>query len=75
MQSWDRGWDEFLDYAKIPFDAKRFFRWETTAIGTGAAGGFDLHAIERQSHTITDSHGPNKTSVPGDLNIGKTCDA
>jgi predicted dehydrogenase len=64
--------DAFLGYApKIPFDAKRFFRWRNYKdYGTGAAGDLIVHLLT-SVHTITDSHGPTKIFSAGDLKYWK----
>ncbi|GAB3219861.1 Gfo/Idh/MocA family oxidoreductase [Algoriphagus aestuariicola] len=64
--------DTFLGYApKVPFDAKRFFRWRNYSdYGTGAAGDLIVHLLTTV-HTITDSKGPNKIFGAGDLKYWK----
>ena len=64
--------DTFLGYApKVPFDAKRFFRWRNYSdYGTGAAGDLIVHLLTTV-HTLTDSKGPNKIFSAGDLKYWK----
>jgi predicted dehydrogenase len=64
--------DTFLGYApKVPFDAKRFFRWRNYSdYGTGAAGDLIVHLLT-SVHTLTDSKGPNKIFSAGDLKYWK----
>ncbi len=64
--------DAFLGHApKVPFDAKRFFRWRNyNDYGTGAAGDLIVHLLTTV-HTLTDSKGPNKIFSAGDLKYWK----
>jgi predicted dehydrogenase len=64
--------DTFLGYApKVPFDAKRFFRWRNYgAYGTGAAGDLIVHLLTG-IHTITGSTGPSKISSFANLKLWK----
>jgi predicted dehydrogenase len=64
--------DTFLGHApKVPFDAKRFFRWRNFKdYGTGAAGDLIVHLLTG-IHTMTDSLGPNKIFSAGGLKLWK----
>ncbi|RBL88732.1 Gfo/Idh/MocA family protein [Chitinophaga flava] len=60
--------DAFLkDTAKVPFDAKRFFRWRNyQAYGTGIPGDLFVHLISGL-HFITGSLGPTSIYASGNL--------
>ncbi|MGN7822530.1 Gfo/Idh/MocA family protein [Chitinophaga sp. 22536] len=60
--------DTFLkDTAKVPFDAKRFFRWRNyQAYGTGIPGDLFVHLISGL-HFITGSLGPTSIYASGNL--------
>ena len=64
--------DTFLGYTpKVPFDAKRFFRWRNYSdYGTGAAGDLIVHLLT-SVHVLTGSLGPNKIFSAGDLKYWK----
>jgi predicted dehydrogenase len=56
---------------KVPFDAKRFFRWRNYKdYGTGAAGDLIVHLLTG-IHTITESKGPNMISSIANLKLWK----
>lgn len=61
-------WDTYLkDNAKIPFDAKRFFRYRNYKdYGTGIPGDLFVHLFS-ELHNITGSTGPNKIVAMGGL--------
>ncbi|NBA86793.1 Gfo/Idh/MocA family oxidoreductase [Emticicia sp. CRIBPO] len=65
-------WDTFLkDTAKMPFDAKRFFRWRNYKnYGTGVAGDLFVHLITGV-HYVLDSKGPNRIFASGGLSYWK----
>ncbi|MBY0481523.1 MAG: Gfo/Idh/MocA family oxidoreductase [Chitinophagaceae bacterium] len=65
-------WDTFLkDSPKIPFDAKRFFRWRNYRnYGTGVAGDLFVHLITGV-HYITNSKGPTRVYASGSLSYWK----
>ena len=65
-------WDTFLKNThKIPFDAKRFFRWRNYRdYGTGVAGDLFVHLITGV-HFITNSKGPNRIFASGNLSYWK----
>ena len=62
--------DAFLGKApKVPFDAKRFFRWRNYKdYGTGVAGDLIVHMLT-SIHTMTNSLGPNKIFSAGGLKL------
>ncbi|SJZ54047.1 Tat (twin-arginine translocation) pathway signal sequence [Chitinophaga eiseniae] len=64
--------DAFLkDTAKVPFDAKRFFRWRNyQAYGTGIPGDLFVHLISGL-HFITGSLGPTSIYASGSLSQWK----
>ncbi len=56
---------------KVPFDAKRFFRWRNYKdYGTGAAGDLIVHLLTG-IHTITEAKGPNMISSIANLKLWK----
>ncbi|WP_159467706.1 Gfo/Idh/MocA family protein [Dyadobacter sp. 3J3] len=61
-------WDTFLgDAPKVPFDAKRFFRWRNYKdYGTGVAGDLFVHLITGV-HFVTNSLGPERIYSSGEL--------
>lgn len=61
-------WDTFLgDAPKVPFDAKRFFRWRNYRdYGTGVAGDLFVHLITGV-HFVTGSMGPERILSSGEL--------
>jgi predicted dehydrogenase len=65
-------WDMFLkDTAKMPFDAKRFFRWRNYKnYGTGVAGDLFVHLITGVHHVL-DSDGPERIYSSGGLKYWK----
>jgi predicted dehydrogenase len=65
-------WDTFLGNApKMPFDAKRFFRWRNYKdYGTGVAGDLFVHLITGV-HFITNSLGPTRIYSSGNLSYWK----
>ena len=59
------------DAPKVPFDAKRFFRWRNYKdYGTGAAGDLIVHLLTG-IHTITEAKGPNMISSIANLKLWK----
>ena len=64
--------DTFLGAApKVPFEAKRFFRWRNYgAYGTGAAGDLIVHLLTG-IHTVTGAVGPEKITSIADLKLWK----
>jgi predicted dehydrogenase len=59
------------DAPKVPFDAKRFFRWRNYKdYGTGAAGDLVVHLLTG-IHTITEAKGPNMISSIANLKLWK----
>ena len=64
--------DRFLgDAPKVPFDAKRFFRWRNYKdYGTGAAGDLIVHLLT-SVHVITGSLGPSTIFSLADLKLWK----
>ena len=67
-----RDWDTFLgDAPKVPFDAKRFFRWRNYKdYGTGVAGDLFVHLITGV-HFVTNSLGPSRIFSSGELSYWK----
>ena len=65
-------WDRYLgDAPKVPFDAKRFFRWRNYRdYGTGVAGDLFVHLITGV-HFVTGSLGPNRIFSSGQLSYWK----
>ncbi len=65
-------WDTYLkDTAKIPFDAKKFFRWRNyREYGTGVAGDLFVHLITGV-HYATGSLGPERIYASGGLTYWK----
>ena len=65
-------WDTFLKgNKKVPFDAKRFFRWRNYLdYGTGMSGDLFVHLFS-SLHFITKSYGPNKVYASGGLRYWK----
>ena len=65
-------WDTFLgDAPKVPFDAKRFFRWRNYKdYGTGVAGDLFVHLITGV-HFVTNSLGPSRIFSSGELSYWK----
>ncbi|TLV03318.1 Gfo/Idh/MocA family protein [Dyadobacter luticola] len=65
-------WDTFLgDAPKVPFDAKRFFRWRNYRdYGTGVAGDLFVHLITGV-HFVTSSLGPERIMSSGELSYWK----
>ncbi|GAB2776656.1 Gfo/Idh/MocA family oxidoreductase [Rhabdobacter roseus] len=64
--------DRFLgDAPKVPFDAKRFFRWRNYRdYGTGVAGDLFVHLITG-AHFVTSSLGPERIFSSGGLSYWK----
>ena len=59
------------DAPKVPFDAKRFFRWRNYKdYGTGAAGDLIVHLLTG-IQTITEAKGPNMISSIANLKLWK----
>lgn len=65
-------WDTYLkDNKKIPFDAKRFFRWRNyTDYGTGIPGDLFVHLFSGM-HLITGAIGPERIMSTGGLRYWK----
>ena len=65
-------WDTFLgDAPKVPFDAKRFFRWRNYRdYGTGVAGDLFVHLITGV-HFVTNALGPERVFSSGELSYWK----
>lgn len=65
-------WESFIKgKKKLPFDAKRFFRWRNYLdYGTGMSGDLFVHLFS-SLHFITNSFGPNKIYAAGGLRYWK----
>ncbi|MCE6987762.1 Gfo/Idh/MocA family protein [Dyadobacter sp. CY323] len=65
-------WETYLgDAPKVPFDAKRFFRWRNYRdYGTGVAGDLFVHLITGV-HFVTNSLGPERILSSGELSYWK----
>ncbi|CAG5017247.1 Inositol 2-dehydrogenase/D-chiro-inositol 3-dehydrogenase [Dyadobacter sp. CECT 9275] len=65
-------WEHYLgDAPKMPFDAKRFFRWRNYRdYGTGVAGDLFVHLITGV-HFVTGSLGPERIFSSGELSYWK----
>jgi predicted dehydrogenase len=65
-------WDTYLgDAPKMPFDAKRFFRWRNYRdYGTGVGGDLFVHLITGV-HFVTNSLGPERIMSSGELSYWK----
>jgi predicted dehydrogenase len=65
-------WDQYLgDAPKMPFDAKRFFRWRNYQdYGTGVGGDLFVHLITGV-HFVTNSLGPERIMSSGELSYWK----
>jgi len=65
-------WDHYLgDAPKVPFDAKRFFRWRNYQdYGTGVGGDLFVHLITGV-HFVTNSLGPERVMSSGELSYWK----
>jgi predicted dehydrogenase len=63
-------WDRFLGKApKVPWDAKRFFRWRNYRdYGTGIGGDLFVHQFT-SAHFVTNSRGPARVFATGGLRL------